>query len=316
MPYQGGGRKKKYFEGWYYKQVSEDEKTAVSFIPGISLSQQDPHCFVQYIISQEDEAGRKMIKTGYCRYSSEEFQFRDEPFLLRIGNSFFTETEVHVELSDAGSSIKAGFRLGPFTSIKRTLFMPNIMGFFAYLPKMECCHGVISMKHQVQGSLWIDGRQIDFGKGNGYLEKDWGTSFPERYIWLQCCNFSNDRVSVVFSAADIPLYGHTFLGFICNLTIDRQEYRFATYNGSRLKLEQVTDREAVLTLTHRNTALKLEAYANDPRELVSPIKGQMSGRIKEDPSGILKICLTDQGGRMIYEDTRHMAGIELHGISL
>ena len=39
--FQGNLKKKNYFEGWYYKQVSKDEKEVISFIPGISLFDND-----------------------------------------------------------------------------------------------------------------------------------------------------------------------------------------------------------------------------------------------------------------------------------
>lgn len=36
--FQGRGKKKDYFEGWYFKLIDKIEKTAYSIIPGISLS--------------------------------------------------------------------------------------------------------------------------------------------------------------------------------------------------------------------------------------------------------------------------------------
>lgn len=50
--FQGNLDKKKYFEGWYYKQVTADQKTSLSFIPAVSLNPEDPHSFVQYILVQ------------------------------------------------------------------------------------------------------------------------------------------------------------------------------------------------------------------------------------------------------------------------
>ena len=35
--YQGGRARRRYFEGWYFKQVSADRSEAWSFIPGLSL---------------------------------------------------------------------------------------------------------------------------------------------------------------------------------------------------------------------------------------------------------------------------------------
>ena len=52
------------------------------------------------------------------------------------------------------------------------------MGPFSYLSFMECYHGILSMKHSLEGTLSWNGQLIDFTNGIGYLEKDWGSSFP------------------------------------------------------------------------------------------------------------------------------------------
>jgi hypothetical protein len=38
-----------YFEGWYFKHVSDDLETIYSFIPGISLTDSNRHAFIQVI---------------------------------------------------------------------------------------------------------------------------------------------------------------------------------------------------------------------------------------------------------------------------
>jgi hypothetical protein len=35
--FQGRGKKKNYFEGWYFKSVSKDEKLACAIIAGVSI---------------------------------------------------------------------------------------------------------------------------------------------------------------------------------------------------------------------------------------------------------------------------------------
>ena len=32
---------------------------------------------------------------------------------------------------------------------------PGIMGWYAWVPKMECYHGVLSLDHRIQGDLQI-----------------------------------------------------------------------------------------------------------------------------------------------------------------
>ena len=60
----------------------------------------------------------------------------------------------------------------------------------------------------------VDGENINFENGRGYIEKDWGTSFPKKYCWIQCNNFASSEDSLFFSIAHIPFLGFEFMGFI------------------------------------------------------------------------------------------------------
>ncbi|MEQ8156370.1 MAG: tocopherol cyclase family protein [Clostridiaceae bacterium] len=311
--FQGNLKDRHYFEGWYYKQVSGDERCAVSFIPGISLFPDDLHSFVQYIYVNIDKNTNKTIRTGYIRYPLEAFKFNHSPFMISIGENIFSETAATVKLSDQEVNIQGILWLDTFTPIKNSLLTPNIMGFFGYIPWMECYHGVISMNHILQGSLTINSNEIDFNNGKGYIEKDWGTSFPEKYIWIQCNNFNNKTVSIFSSAADIPFMGKKFKGYICNLSIDRKEYRFATYNSSKLRIERLDSKTAVLVFENRHAILTIEAMLKQPGELVAPKMGNMEKRIAEDLSGKVTIKLYDKQKKTAYEDIGCMAGIEIAG---
>jgi hypothetical protein len=37
--FQGYGKKKRYFEGWYFKVVSKDEAAAFAVIPGVAMDE-------------------------------------------------------------------------------------------------------------------------------------------------------------------------------------------------------------------------------------------------------------------------------------
>ncbi len=311
--FQGNVNDKEYFEGWYYKQVSQDEKTAISFIPGVSFAIGDVHSFVQYIYVSLDEKGSKIIKTGYFKYPLEDFIIRDKPFMIEVANNRFTESEVTVKLKDHNINVEGTLKLDSFLPIKKSIFMPNIMGFFAYFPKMECNHGIVSMNHMLYGKLNINHVEIDFNNGKGYIEKDWGTSFPKKYIWIQCNNFKDKNTSLFFSMADIPFMKKCFLGHICNLVIDKTEYRFATYNKSKINIECITDQRIILSLENSREKLRIEANRTNTGELVAPQQGKMQNTIKQGLSGEVKIYLYNKQHEIIYENAGIMAGIEITG---
>ncbi len=316
MLFQGSTRNKNYFEGWYFKLTSEDKKNAISFIPGISLFEGDEHCFIQYILKTRDLINNESIVTGYIRFPIDSFNFKEESCSLEVGNNTFGKSGLSVSISpeDVGNenkiSIDAKIDFGIFTTIKRTTLMPNIMGFFAYLPMMECYHGIVSMNHSLRGIVNINGTEFDYNKGKGYIEKDWGTSFPKKYIWMQCNNFKNNSISLFASVAHIPFIGMSFLGHICNLSINNKEYRFATYNFSKLKTENSSKESIILTFENKKARLRIEALIGDSADLIAPKLGKMEKIIKEEISGQTNIILYDKISGDTIEDVGYLAGIE------
>jgi len=311
--FQGNMKSRNYFEGWYYKQVSEDCKRAISLIPGISLSENDAHSFILYIYVNKVENNKKIIRTGFLRYPLEAFKFDNGHSSIQIKENVFSESGISVKLSDDDLNIEGDLKFGPFTPIKRSIIAPNIMGFFAYIPKMECYHGIVSMTHKVSGNLSINGELLEFEGGSGYIEKDWGTSFPEKYVWVQCNNFNNKNTSIAFSIADIPFLGRAFPGFFANLIIGSEEYRFATYNRSKIKILEITEKKIVILFENSKATLHVEAKFDAAGELAAPEQGRMEKIIKEGLSGSVTYSLYDKLNRVSQEDIGQMAGIEITG---
>jgi len=101
------------------------------------------------------------------------------------------------------------------------------MGAFAYVPKMECNHGILSMHHTINGQVLFHkeaSSEIDFTKGRGYMEKDWGTSFPSSYLWVQANHFEDPDTAFMISVAHIPFGLFSFTGVIANLHYKGKEY--------------------------------------------------------------------------------------------
>lgn len=309
--FQGDLSKNDYFEGWYYKQVSADQKTSLSFIPAVSLNKDDKHSFIQYILVQKNDAGENITQTGYHRFPVSDFTYSNAPFSVTVGSSTFSESGISIDLEDERFTFKGKLYYGPLHPIQTSRLQPNIMGIFGYLPKMECYHGVISMKHSLSGSLEINGEQVDFTGGRGYIEKDWGTSFPKEYIWLHSNHFEEKTASLFFSVAHIPFHFTEFEGFICNFVIHNREYRFATYNQSKCRVERVTDEFVHIHLENKKASLEIKAEVLDQGKLIAPVKGTMTKAIKEGISGILSIKLEDKRTGETFIDTGENAGVEI-----
>jgi hypothetical protein len=303
--FQGSLRKKNYFEGWYYKMVSADGACSVALIPGISLNKEHSHAFVQVFVTHNGN-----LKTIYAEFDKSNFTAINQPFTLSIEDNTFTEHGCKVSILHKDLSIDGKLKFSGNTKIETTLLSPSIMGFFSYFTFMECYHGVVSMNHLLAGELIIDGKTINFNGGKGYIEKDWGRSFPREYVWMQSNHFNNDGTSFMFSEAIIPFAGFFFNGLIINLVINKKEYRFATYNGAKVNAKEVKSNSVKYEIIKGELKLIVEAQNDKTTSLASPKNGIMNQSIKEGLSGIIHIQLFENNN-LLYEDTGKHSGLEI-----
>jgi hypothetical protein len=305
MSFKGKNKKNNYFEGWYYKFVTQDLKLTVSLIPGVSINKKDPHAFIQVIINDNE-----YIKTRYIKYDISDFSYDYNKDMVFIGKSIFSLEQVIVDIDFDDTNIKGILDIKDIIPIKTSAFSPSIMGFFHYFPRMECNHDVVSMNHHLNGKITIDKIETNFDFGKGYIEKDYGKSFPSKYIWIQTNHFDYENTSLMFSYATIPYLGLKFRGLIANLVIENKEYRFATYNFSRIKKIEIDENRVYVEIIKRRYKLILEGTNRHTIPLVAPKDGSMNDYIKEGLSGEVKVILEEKG-KNIFSDIGVNAGIEI-----
>lgn len=307
--FQGHIKKNHYFEGWYYKTVSQDGSYTMAFIPGISLNTSDSHAFIQVFISNQKEDDIH-LESHYFRYPIDEFSYGYVDFYVKIQKNTFSKTRMMIHLENEKIKLSGEITLSGITPITKHLFTPNIMGFFGYFNFMECYHGVISMSHDLDGEISLNNRLISFHHGRGYIEKDWGKSFPRAYVWLQSNHFNDLKTSFMFSYADIPFLGFYFKGLIANLHYKGKEYRFATYNLTRVIKEIIEPRKVLYILKKGKYRLEILAESSNEINLASPKDGQMINSIKEGLSGVINLKFYIKN-KLIFEDVGSHAGIEI-----
>ena len=197
--YHGHNRRPPFFEGWYFKLVDASETHRYAVIPGIFLSE-DPdrhHAFVQILNGSTGEA------TYHC-YPADEFRAADDRFEVEIGPNRFSNREVVLDINDSSRVARGTVHLGTPVPWPVTPTRLGIMGPYGWAPFMECNHGLVSFDHSLEGTLSIDGGDVDFSAGRGYTEKDWGKAFPAGYVWMQTNHFETPGTSFVASIAIIP----------------------------------------------------------------------------------------------------------------
>lgn len=288
-----------YFEGWYFKNTGKD--ISISFIPGIHIEKGKKSAFIQVITNSS---------SYYISYPFSDFKFSYEPFFIRISNNYFSLDKININIEDKNISIYGDLYYSNHIKIKKTTLSPNIMGPFSFVPFMECNHAILSMKHDINGYLTINDKKYNFNNNIGYIEKDWGSSFPTSYFWAQANSFDKQDTSFFLSVATIPFYFFSFTGFICTFILDSKEYRFATYNGSKIIKCKTSKNNFNIKLKNKDYTLHVYSNNQNSFSLKAPRCGAMQKEIFESIDSNIYVCLS-QNKNILFEGESKNCGLEI-----
>lgn len=292
---------KDYFEGWYFKITNVNY--SISFIPGINIDAKEKKAFIQVITKDS---------SYFVNYNINDFKYSYNPFYIQIGNSIFSKEKINVDIVENSKNLKITGNINYYDSknINIDFLNPNIMGPFSYIPNMECNHAILSMKNKTSGVIHINNIEMNFNKGTGYIEKDWGYSFPKAYIWCQGNDFKEANASFMVSIANIPFKFFSFQGIICVLIINGKEYKFTTYNNAKLIKYNVYNNSIDITLKKGNYLLNIKSEYSSENKLLAPVKGKMAKDIFESITSLVHVTLLN-GKNIIFENTSKNCGLEI-----
>jgi tocopherol cyclase len=309
--YQGMDRMKGYFEGWYYKFSDKREQNIWAFIPGVSFDRDgsNSHAFIQFLSNSGD------LSDYFC-YGIDQFSYSSDKPEIKIGQSIFSPKGINVDIRNQSRSITGTLRFRGIKPWPVTIISPGAMGWYAFVPFMECYHGVLSFDHIVDGELKLNGTTVDFNGGRGYIEKDWGRSFPRYHVWIQSNHFKKAGTSLVASVANIPWLGKSFDGFLIGLLDGDHLYKFTTYTGARISNFQYINKRLNLHVQSRHHRLEIEVVYEKGAELMTPVLGDMRGRLSESLGAETKVKLyrkSKSADTLIFDDTGRHTGLEIEG---
>jgi tocopherol cyclase len=311
LAFHGAGKSGPFFEGWYFKLVSADGIHRLSVIPGVYLGKdhRDDHAFIQLI---DGVSGH----SDFYPFPFDHFSYEPGELDLRIGKNHFTQNLLSLDLDQPNMRLTGTVEFSGQYPWPVSVSSPGVMGWFAWVPGMECYHGVVSMDHTLTGSLRMNGKPLNFTEGRGYMEKDWGRAMPSAWIWMQTNHFDHPGVSLSFSVADIPWGSHRFTGFLGGLLIDGQLQRFATYTGAKISGLAVTDELVCFSVSDRKHRLDIRASRQEGGVLQAPTISQMDRRITESLSAQIMLTFSEKRNRRWiekYSGTGDHAGLEVVG---
>lgn len=300
--FQGWGKKHRYFEGWYFKIVLPEHQLAYAFIPGISYDAAGKgHAFLQVLDGVK-------ATSRYLEYPVETFRPATDHFSLQLGPHTFSQEQLRIELPE----LQIDLQLKSPHPWPRRLLAPGVMGWYGFVPRMQCYHGLVSFHHELAGTITVEGRPYSAAGGIGYTEKDWGSGFPEAWIWCQSNHLSHTHqpASLMASVASIPWLGSSFTGFLATLLLDGELLTFTTWTGARTQVQRPSDGSVLLAFSDKKHRLELRGHPAPGGNLASPIAGAMTGKINESLRATLEVRLFTEGQQR-YAGTASWAGLEV-----
>jgi hypothetical protein len=304
--FHGTGKTGGFFEGWYVKLVSADLKQRWAVIPGIfrGLESTEDTAFVQVL---DGLTGRSWFHT----FPISEFEAATDRFEVRVADNRFDASGIHLELPQLTGDLAYTANLDPWPV---TFKEPGIMGWYGLVPGMECFHAVVSFGHALDGSLKVEGADVSFSNGRGYIEKDWGKAFPAGYVWM-ASNHIQDApdASLIASVAIIPWLRSSFRGFIIGFKHNGRLYKWSTYNRAKEAELVIDDSHVNWKIDGPDGRLELRAERVRGGLLHAPLRTAMYQRVEETLDAKIAIRHFDTLGNLLYEGDAVCAGLEVFG---
>ena len=273
------------FEGLYFKQQNENDVLCI--IPAVNSNSGRSRASLQILTKD----GAFFIEDSTPSFASLKHG------AAQIGDSFFSYKGVHLDVKTDTLEASGNLKFSCPSYAKG-----DVMGVFRYAPFIGCRHSVLSMKHTVNGSITVNGKEYVFNNGIGYIEGDKGVSFPPAYIWTQCMD---KEASVMMTAADINVLGKNVRGVICLVHYGGVEYRFATYLGA--KIIKANDKR--FSVCQKGYVLSAE-FENEPfLELAAPVSGSMCRSVKHCPQ-LNAVFTLKKGRKTVMQLKSSLASLE------
>tara|TARA_B100000508_G_scaffold130740_1_gene118305 strand:- start:9344 stop:10300 length:957 start_codon:yes stop_codon:yes gene_type:complete len=295
-------RKRNAFEGFYFKVAKKDGTTLV-IICGYAKSPEKSHAFIQ--------VSSQFISTLYFEYPIDSLKMGTGRFEFSIGNNHFntrgiklTEKNCNVDLS-----------ISMFLPWKRTALKPSIMGQLSRIPLVECKHDVIAPSLEVSGNIEIENNNIRFDNDSGYIDKNWGSSFPRKYKWGHISGFDDPTVSIQFALGRPKWLGIPFPVYVGFFKIKDQIYIFNSLNQGKITMINIGHNELIM----ENKIFRIHAKFGQghPLNLFAPSQGKLEDSIIENAGITTEVKVFQKNNlnkyQLIINETVNDATLEIRG---
>lgn len=234
-------KKKNCFEGWYFRE--QGKELTIAFIPALHYDEEGRMTGSLQVVLPE--------KSWFFAYDHPTNMNLPDSLFVVLGKNVFTEACIHLDIDEPGLSIKGDIYFDRDYGTKFRVMGPLDLPIVSSLASrvLPCGHHIWAMEQELSGELEIracygeiglcngkgdlrNGKVFSFDGGKGYLEADYGETFPKSYFWSHCNWFEEKPLRITCAGVELP--GDRRGCFAC---IDQDGYRvkLATYRGAKVE---------------------------------------------------------------------------------
>ncbi len=187
-------------------------------------------------------------------------------------------------------------------------------GWLSYLPIFDPGWQILMAHGLATGWIEWEGERYQFADAPAYSEKNWGTSFPEKWFWLNCNSFTNQSDLAFTAAGGIRqvLWWQEAVGII-GIHYQGKFYEFASGNGE-VKWQIQPWGEWRMEASNDDFTVTLVGTTDLPGTYVgTPTAKGLVFNCRDTTKGKLFLELRSRSGKAILKANSCNAGLEIGG---
>lgn len=295
---------KVYFEDWYLKIVDAKNESVL----GITIHLDR--------VNEKNEGMLQLVyDTGVDRkkFSSPIQDIKSDKEELLFGENKIGAKSFSVNIKNEDMVLEGDLVINEVIDLNQSFLKPGLMGPYKHIPMQEFYEEVLALHGIITGELYINGEKLDLNAGRYYLQKQWGSRFPNIWLWAQCsgCEKKKD-LSLAVGIARLKVLFNYYTAFAIPIYYDDQVEIFSNYNGGHIAKLYRYKGYVHLIITQKDKMLDLKIYGRDEMECISSKVIHGIRDVYECDRVKMEIKIT-QNGNILLEDTSLECSIEMGG---
>jgi tocopherol cyclase len=276
---RGNLERNTYFEGWFQKIYSKEYNSSFVIIYGYATrNSEDTFGFIQILFPNN--------ATEVSYFNRNEFSCDQDHHIIRMGENTLTTEFIQINTNDVNIRLN-------FLNNHVTRTFKNSMGYNYFIPNLPCYHAVLNTGHLVSGEIKQKDKRFIIENELGYLEKNWGTSFPKTYYWLHALDPNDPQVSLLFSRAEIEWMGKKFIRHLGHLRYNDKQVDIRSLKNFNVSIISSRKDKHEIRIASKTLQIEISITHKNNVCFKGPFNGKLSRDIIHFPDSIIQIRLSE-----------------------